>query len=197
MAANILRKRMPTWSFVLVAAGLALLASACAQSVPVEQVKAKDQEIASLKQEIANLQTQLKSAEGAQQDAAYWKQLTSLMKPVEMKTMTDHRAYMLPSGVVLALHFDHLNLDQAKNLNWVALGVPGKYCKQDQERVEKSFGQGFTHFHDLKNDTHGGTPGAEGVWFVHVAVRDFEAPWGKVQQGIDSAFMPTKASACA
>ncbi|HUP32699.1 MAG TPA: hypothetical protein VM184_06655 [Gaiellaceae bacterium] len=132
-----------------------------------------------------------------ERDAKFWRQLTGLLEPVEAQSMSDHRAYMLPSGVLVALHFDDLDLDRAQNLNWVALGFPGRYCKEDQERVEAEYGSGFTHFHDLENDVHGGEPGAEGVWFVHVAVRDLEAPWGDVQQGIDGEFMPTPAPDCA
>lgn len=138
---------------------------------------------AQLRAQIANLE----------QDAGYWKQLSALLAPVEMPLMTDHRAYMLPGGLVIALHFDDMDLSRAKNLNWVAIGVPGKYWKQDQERVEGLYGKGFTHFHDMMNDTHGGAPGADGVWFVHVAVREFDAPWGHVTPGVDQAFMPTPA----
>lgn len=50
--------------------------------------------------------------------------------------------------------------------------------------------------HDLKADTHGGKPGVEGVWFVHVAVRSLKAPWGAVRPGVDEKFMPTPAPAC-
>lgn len=129
-------------------------------------------------------------------EARFWEQLTSLYMPVQMPTMTDHRAFMLPSGVVMALHFDNMNIDQAENLNWVALGIPGVYCKADQERVQAAYGPGFTHFHDMQNDIHGGAPGAQGVWFVHTAVRDFQAPWGAVSQGIDNKFMITPAPTC-
>ena len=132
-------------------------------------------------------------------DARYWQQLTSLFEPVELKSMTDHRAYVLPSGYLLALHFDNMDLEKAENLNWVALGIPGRFCEKDQARVEAEFGPGFTHFHDLEADTHGGKPGAKGVWFVHVGVRDFESPMseGPVSGGeIDSRFMPTPAPDC-
>ncbi|MBM3924857.1 MAG: hypothetical protein FJ320_02565 [SAR202 cluster bacterium] len=154
-----------------------------------------DDELAAKDQQIASLQAQLS---GSQKNSAYWTQLTSLMKPVEMTSMTDHRAFMLPTGGVLALHFDNMDLNKAENLNWVVLGVPGKFCKADQQRVEAQFGPGFTHFHDMMNDTHGGAPGAEGVWFVHTAVRDFESPMsgGAVKQGIDNNFMPTPATDC-
>lgn len=181
---TVIGKKSVGWLGGLLA--VSLLISACAPGVPAAQVAAKDQEIANLKAQLAELQT----------DSKFWQQLTALMTPVELPSMTDHRAYMLPSGVILALHFDHLDLQKAQNLNWVALGIPGKFCKEDQERIEKEFGPGFTHFHDLKNDTHGGAPGAEGVWFVHIAVRDFEAPWGAVKAGVDEAFMPTPAPEC-
>lgn len=128
-----------------------------------------------------------------QTDATFWRQLTALMTPVEMPLMTDHRAYMLPSGLIVALHFDNMDLDKAENLNWVAVGIPGRYWKADQQRIEAQYGKGFVHFHDLKNDTHGGQPGAEGVWFVHIAVREFDAPWGRVKPGIDQNFMVTPA----
>lgn len=147
--------------------------------------------------EAADLRAQLADAS---QDSRYWQQLTNLMEPVELKSMTDHRAYMLPSGYLLALHFDNMDLDQAENLNWLALGVPGTFCKKDQDRVEQEYGPGVTHFHDLEADTHGGKPGANGVWFVHVAVRDFTSPMseGPVEGGKpDSGFMPTPAPTCA
>ena len=166
---------------------LLLVAGACAPSTAGSaQTSAQDQEIATLKTQLTTLQ----------QDQTYWKQLTSVLMPVSLKTMTDHRAHMLQSGAVIALHFDDMDLGKAKNLNWVAFGVPGKYCQADQQRIETQFGKGFTHFHDMKNDTHGGKPGAEGVWFQHTAVRDFDAPWGKVVPGVDLKFMPTPATAC-
>lgn len=130
--------------------------------------------------------------------ARYWQQLTDLLMPVEMASMTDHRAYMLPGGMVIALHFDSFNLAEAQNLNWVAVGLPGEFCKADQERVEAANGTGFTHFHDMMNDVHGGAPGAKGVWFVHTAVRAFDSPMsgGAVPQGVDMKFMPTPAPTC-
>lgn len=128
-----------------------------------------------------------------QKDAKYWKQLTALLKPVEMNSMRDHRAFMTPDGMVVALHFDDMDLNKAQNLNWVAVGVPGKFTRAEQARVEKDFGTGFTHFHDMKADTHGGAPGADGVWFKHIAVRDFDHPMsgGAVKAGVDMNFMRT------
>jgi hypothetical protein len=93
-----------------------------------------------------------------------------------------------------------MDLSKAQHLNWVALGIPGKFCKADQQRIDRQFGNGqgiFTHFHDMKNDAHRGKPGAEGVWLVHVAVRDFENPMGgRVRPGPDKSFMPTPAPDC-
>ena len=138
----------------------------------------------------------LAQAQGDARATRFWQQLTGLLEPVPMPTMTDHRAFMLPGGIVFALHFDNMNLDQAQNLNWVAIGMPGRFCAADKQRIETAYGQGFTHFHDLKNDIHGGAPGADGVWFVHTAVRDFQAPWGPVTKGVDMNFMPTPAPNC-
>jgi hypothetical protein len=167
---------------------------ACNSGISQEEAAAKDQQIAELQSQVNLLQGQVNEF---QEDSKFWSQLTSLMQPVDMPSMTDHRAFMLPeSGTVLALHFDSMDLEQAENLNWVALGVPGVFCKDDQDRVEEQFGPGFTHFHDMVNDLHGGAPGAEGVWFVHTAVREFQAPWGAVSQGIDHNFMPTPAPEC-
>ncbi len=159
-----------------------LLLSSC--GVNQETVDAKDREV-------ANLRTQLTTA---QQDAEYWTQLTSVFMPVaaNLPSMSDHAAFMTPGGLMLALHYDNMDISQAQNLNWIAIGVPGKFSKQDQERIEKLYGKGFTHFHDLMADTHGHSqPGGEGVWFIHIAVRDFDAPWGHLKPGVDAAFMPT------
>jgi hypothetical protein len=142
--------------------------------------------------EIARLQSQLA---GAQQDAKLWQQLVENFKPAKslgLNSMSDHQVLMLPSGLVMALHFDNMNLAKAKNLNWVAIGIPGAFTKADQARVNKLYGPGVTHFDDLKADVHGGKPGTKGVWFIHVGARDFTSPFGKVTSGkIDPNFMPT------
>jgi hypothetical protein len=176
-----------SWLLGAVAALVGIAAVAAAGCGGGSDEATSDERVAALQRELT----------GLRQDAKYWQQLTNLMQPVELSSMSDHRAYMLPSGVVVALHFDNLKLDKAKNLNWLALGFPGVFCKADQERIERQYGQGFTHFHDLKNNAHGGRPGAEGIWLVHAGVRSFEAPWGRVDRGIDQSFMPTKAPSCA
>ena len=105
---------------------------------------------------------------------------------------SDHQVLMLESGLVLALHFDNPDLAKAKNLNWIATGIPGVFTKADQARVNKRSGPGATHFHDLESDVHGGKPGTQGVWFLHVGARNFTAPFGKVTKGqMDPNFMPT------
>ena len=149
--------------------------------VSQETVDAKDQEIANLRVQVA----------ATQQDAKYWNQLSTLFMQVELPSMTDHKVSMTPGGLMVALHFDDHDISKAQNLNWIAVGIPGKFSQQDQERIEKLYGKGFTHFHDLKADTHGGPPDTEGVWFMHMAVREFDAPWGHLQPGLDDAFMPT------
>jgi len=128
-------------------------------------------------------------------DAKFWQQLVQNFdsgKSMGLNSMADHEMLMLPGGLVLALHFDNMNLAKTKNLNWVAIGVPGVFTKSDQNRLNRLYGPGFTHFHDLKADAHGGKPGTKGVWFVHVGARNFTSPFGKVSAGrVDSNFIPT------
>ncbi len=180
-----LRKRA-LFALAPLTAGLALGAALLGGGASAASPSATDQ-IRALQAKVATLQ----------QNATYWNQLVSIFKPAgpapfNLRSMSDHRLYMLPSGYILALHFDNMNLAKAKNLNWIALGVPGVFTKADQARVTKEFGPGFTHFHDLVHDTHGGKPGAKGAWFLHIGVRDFTSPWGKVTAGqIDPKFMPT------
>lgn len=139
------------------------------------------------------------SAEPAlgKRDAQFWNQLVRSFEPATsmgVRSMADHEMLVLPGGLVLALHFDNMNLAKARNLNWVAIGVPGVFTQADQRRVNRLYGPGFTHFHDLETDIHGGKRGAKGVWFVHVGTRDFTSPFGKVSAGkVDLRFMPTKA----
>lgn len=138
------------------------------------------------------------SAEPAlgKRDAQFWNQLVQNFesgKSLGMNSMADHEIMALPGGLVLALHFDNMNLAKARNLNWVAIGVPGVFTQADQKRVNRLYGPGFTHFHDLEADMHGGKPGTKGVWFVHVGARKFTSPFGKVAAGkADLNFMPTR-----
>ena len=183
------KKKLGILALIMVATSL--LVTAC--GVPQEDLDAIQGQLQRKNAELANLQAQLASS---QQDAKYWTQLTSVFMPVAAKLplMSDHSAFMTPGGLIVALHYDNMNISRAQNLNWLAIGVPGKFTKADQERIEKLYGVPFTHFHDLMADTHGGPPGVEGVWFVHIAVREFDAPWGQLKPGIDSNFMPTPPS---
>jgi hypothetical protein len=160
----------------------ALVGSGDASSAP----GSAQQELTRLRAEVATLE----------QDAKFWRQLVSgfpAAKALGMNSMADHRLLILPSGVALALHFDNVNLAKAKNLNWVALAIPGQFTKADQARVNRLYGPGFTHFHVFNRDVHAGRPGEKGVWFVHVGARDFRSPFGLVKDGkVDLRFMPTR-----
>jgi hypothetical protein len=135
---------------------------------------------------------------GVERDAHFWRQLVSTLKPAgeapfRLRSMADHRLYVMPSGVSIALHFDNMNLAKAKNLNWVAVAVPGTFTRADQARVNRVYGPGFTHFHSYRKDVHAGPAGTKGVWFVHVGTRNFRSPFGPVQRGkVDLRFMPTR-----
>ncbi len=143
-------------------------------------------------QQIAALNARLASAE---QDAKFWQQLVQNFTPaksLKLNSMADHEMLMLPSGLVLALHFDSMSLAKAKNLNWLAVGIPGVFTQADKARVNRLYGPGINHFHDLKTDIHGGKRGVQGIWFLHIGARKFTSPFGKVTPGkIDPKFMPT------
>lgn len=104
--------------------------------------------------------------------------------------------------VMIFLHFDARDPAEAENLNWIGVGVKGRFCKQDQDALGGKV-SGFTHFHKQSASTwdagHGGdaTLGGDlGYWLQHVAVRDFTAPWGDVTPGTDYEFMPTDPPTC-
>jgi hypothetical protein len=148
---------------------------------------------ASSPQKVAALEARLANAE---RDARFWRQLTSAFVPgkrLGLKSMSDHTILRTPRGPVLALHFDNMNLDKARNLNWVAYALPGRFTRSDQARLNRLYGPGFTHFHSFKNDAHGGPAGTDGVWFVHIGTRNFRSPFGQVRSGkVDLKFMPTR-----
>jgi hypothetical protein len=111
--------------------------------------------------------------------------------------MPDHIFLAQGDGTFLFLHFDK-PVDKAEKVLYTGMAVPGVFSRADQERVEKQFGKGFTHFHRAKcaandaNACHGADRvGEEGFWFRHVAVDNFKMPWGDVRRGTDYNFMPT------
>ena len=170
-----------------------LVALASAATVTVLLATRSEAGTTSPTAKIAALETQLASA---QRDARFWRQLSSAFTPgkkLGIDSMADHTLLRTPGGPVLALHFDNMNLAKAKNLNWVAFAVPGRFTRADQARVNRLYGPGFTHFHDLKGDAHGGKAGTRGIWFVHIGTRNFKSPFGRVRTGkVDQTFMPTR-----
>jgi hypothetical protein len=104
---------------------------------------------------------------------------------------------------VVFLHFDK-PLPEATRLLYTGFGMKGRWCAEDQERIEALAGEGFTHFHRFaavatpEAGHGGGEPGEAGYWLKHVAVGPaFEMPWGTVEPGkTDLQFMPTQAPKC-
>jgi hypothetical protein len=168
----------------LVAVGL-LVAALVGSSGGAATAGTQAKEVAALRAELAAVRPK----------ARFWDQLAQNFKPARgmgLVSMSDHEVLALPSGLVMALHYDSPNLAKAKNLNWIAIGIPGVFTKADQARVNRLYGPGATHFHDLEADAHGGKAGTKGVWFIHVGARNFTSPFGKVSQGkVDMRFMPT------
>lgn len=113
----------------------------------------------------------------------------------------EHLFLVSPEGSVVCLHFDK-PLKEATRLLYVGYGVKGRWCAEDQARIEAAAGKGSTHFHRVArvptaDAGHGGSkPGEVGYWLKHIAVAEFEMPWGRVTPGTDMTFMPTKAPKC-
>jgi hypothetical protein len=63
--------------------------------------------------------------------------------------MPDHIFLAQGDGTFLFLHFDK-PVDKAEKVLYTGMAVPGVFSRADQERVEKQFGKGFTHFHRAK-----------------------------------------------
>ena len=101
--------------------------------------------------------------------------------------LPDHVYKEIDSGQYVFLHFDKA-LPEATKVLYTGRIIPGKFCKEDQDKLPP----GFTHFHkafvdsDNPQDGHGGVGGEDGYWFVHVAVAELDMPWGQVVPGRSS-----------
>jgi hypothetical protein len=105
-----------------------------------------------------------------------------------------------------SLVFVHLDkpAPEAMRVLYTGFGIKGRWCAEDQQKIEELAGEGFTHFHRIAEVASpdaghgGGEPGEEGYWLKHVAVGEpFEMPWGQVEPGkVDMKFMPTEAPTC-
>ena len=127
--------------------------------------------------------------------------------------LPDHLYKILEDGSTVFLHFNK-PVGQDSMVLWIGASVPGKFCKADEDRVAKTSGSGYVHFHQKfisGNDPtagHGGKGGEDGYWYRHIAVTNIPkgdmmammagtgVPWGPVSPGIDMNFMPTLAPDC-
>ncbi len=106
-----------------------------------------------------------------------------------------HLVKWVNNETFILLHFDNDDPLQSNKLLWMGIGVKGVFCSQDQPGPE------FTHFHKKNAATyaegHGGEPGVEGYWLLHVAVLNFTSPFGQTgHAGVDHAFGPTPPTEC-
>ena len=125
------RRSMVGFIVALVAAGLLVAAVFGSTGGAATPGNAEAQQVAALNARLA----------GAEQNAKFWQQLVQNFKPaksLELNSMADHQVLVLPSGLVLALHFDSMNLAKAKNLNWVAVGIPARVIKRGGASVNGS-----------------------------------------------------------
>lgn len=109
----------------------------------------------------------------------------------------NHIWRILPTGDLDALHLDGATLDASTKILYVVVGVHVMdACDKDVLNLDG----GFTHFHkkeSLNWDAgHGGSPGLEGYWLKHIAVSEFDMPWGHVVPGVDPNFHPTTIDGC-
>ncbi|WP_235019717.1 hypothetical protein [Natrialba sp. INN-245] len=93
--------------------------------------------------------------------------------------------------VLMFLHFDEPDPEEANDLIYFGIGVRGQFVDDDRPQSDD-----FTHFHLWEADSweaghDGQDPDQHGFWLVHHAVRPLEMPWGDVEVGIDREFMPT------
>lgn len=99
--------------------------------------------------------------------------------------------------VILFLHFDEPNPEEASELDYFGMGVSGQFTVDD---IPVSQTDDFTHFHQPEADSWEGGHGGEdtetdGYWLVHHSVREVQYPFHgePIGVGIDRAFMPTPA----
>lgn len=106
----------------------------------------------------------------------------------------EHVWRILPKGDLEAIHLDAPTLAEATKIWYVVVGV------HVMDACEEPDDEGFTHFHKKSSPNwdagHGGSPGVEGYWLKHVAVSEFDMPWGHVLPGVDYNFMPTPIAGC-
>jgi len=106
----------------------------------------------------------------------------------------NHVWRILPNGDIESIHFDAATLAEATKILYVAVGV------HVSDACQKPDDPGFTHFHKKSSPNwdagHGGASGVEGYWLKHIAVSEFDMPWGHVLPGVDYNFMPTPIVGC-
>ncbi len=106
-----------------------------------------------------------------------------------------HAIKWLNEEVFMLTHWDAQDPSDADQLLWMGIGVRGDFCAADQPTTD------FTHHHVSHAATydagHGGQPGQPGYWLIHVAVRDFESPFGATGgPGVHHEFGPTPPPMC-
>lgn len=108
-----------------------------------------------------------------------------------------HLWFDVGDGVVLFLHFNEPNPEEATELDYFGFGIEGQYTAED---IPVAQTQDFTHFHQADAEGwdagHGGQDtGDAGYWLVHHSVREVQYPFHDepTDIGVDREFMPTPA----
>lgn len=171
-----------------------LLLSACTPRASEQEFTALESQNSQLRDQMTALQAEISASEV---DAQKWRQIivTFTDQPYD-PPLPEHVWKLLPDGTQLFFHLDK-DVPKATKILYTGMAVPGVWCEEDQAQLPA----GFTHFHREKapsvEEGHAGTyPGEKGYWLMHIALGEFDMPWGHVTPGVDDKFMPTAPPVC-
>lgn len=165
------------------------------------QLRELEQKLTRLEKERDELQQRLGELQTAEIDAAMMRQLKEFLgtsQPFDAP-LPQYLFKVLEDGTALFLHFDEPLAEGPTKILYIGTAVPGKFCNTIE--VQTLIQQGFVHFHTTDKvptpeEGHGGKGGEDGYWLRHIAVGEFDMPWGRVMPGIDYNFMPTLPPDC-
>ncbi len=154
------------------------------------------------KEGILQIEQKLKlKTEELERDAALMHQLKDFFgtdQPFDAP-LPEHLYKVLDDGTAIFLHFDKPLAEGPTKILYIGDAVPGKFCNTPE--VQELMTKGYVHFHTTNKVPtpeagHGGKGGEDGFWLRHIAVGEFDMPWGHVTPGIDYNFMVTQPPDC-
>jgi len=165
------------------------------------QLRELEQKLTRLEKERDELQQRLGELQKAEIDAAMMRQLKDFFgtdQPFDAP-LPEHLYKVLDDGTAIFLHFDKPLAEGPTKILYIGTAVPARFCNTPE--VQELMKQGYVHFHTTNKVPtpeagHGGQGGEDGFWLRHIAVGEFDMPWGHVMPGIDYNFMVTQPPDC-